>query len=166
MINYINKIVLQIVTEKIESVLDYLMILTQIWKAACKNCHLKVRCDCIFSFSSFSWLLHRHPLLQLCHHLQVQPPLHHQKGVNFINVFTHSFYAPRSRKCKKLLKLTDFFALLGSACVKAESEHVDEIDPISVVKVCLITTSGKRGTANGFGKKIQLVKQLINERVK
>ena len=38
--------------------------------------------------------------------------------VNFINVFTHSFYTCRSQKLKKLLELTVFFALLGSALVK------------------------------------------------
>ena len=39
--------------------------------------------------------------------------------VNFINVLTHSFYTRRSQKRKKLLELTVFFVLLGSACVKA-----------------------------------------------
>ena len=39
------------------------------------------------------------------------------QGVNFINVFTSSFYARRSRKRKKLLKCP--FALLGSECMKA-----------------------------------------------
>ena len=43
-----------------------------------------------------------------------------RSGVNFINVFTRSFYAHRSQKCKKLLDLTVFFALLGSEHVKAE----------------------------------------------
>ena len=49
-------------------------------------------------------------------------------GVNFINVFTHSFYAHRSQKHKKLLDLAVFFAHLGSAHVKL-LENVDEIDP-------------------------------------
>ena len=40
-------------------------------------------------------------------------------GVNFINVFTRSFYVHRSQKCMNLLELTVFFALLGSGCVKA-----------------------------------------------
>ena len=39
--------------------------------------------------------------------------------VNFINVFTRSFYTPRSQKRKKLHDLTVFFALLGSAGVTA-----------------------------------------------
>ena len=43
-------------------------------------------------------------------------------------MFTCSFYAHRSPKRKKLLELTVFFALLGSAFVKAAQKHVDEID--------------------------------------
>ena len=39
--------------------------------------------------------------------------------VNFINVFTHSFYDLRSQKRKKLLKLTVFLAISVSACAKA-----------------------------------------------
>ena len=35
----------------------------------------------------------------------------------------------RSQKCKKLLNLTVFFALLGSAHIKAAHKHVGEIDP-------------------------------------
>ena len=50
-------------------------------------------------------------------------------GVNFINMFMGSFYARRSRKHKKLLELTVFFSLLGSAHVKAACKHNDEIDP-------------------------------------
>ena len=50
-------------------------------------------------------------------------------GVNFINVFTLSFYIRRSQKWKKLLELTVFLALLGSAQVKAARKHVDEIGP-------------------------------------
>ena len=40
-------------------------------------------------------------------------------GVNFINLFTHSFYARRSQKRKKAAWVDCFFAILGSACVKA-----------------------------------------------
>ena len=40
-------------------------------------------------------------------------------GVNFINVFTHSYSMRRSHKCKKLLDLTVFIAFLGSARVQA-----------------------------------------------
>ena len=54
------------------------------------------------------------------------PKQHQLQGrrpkVNFINLFTCSFYASRSPKCKKLLDLTVFFPFLGS-------KHVDEIDP-------------------------------------
>ena len=46
-------------------------------------------------------------------------------------MFTHSSYARRSQKCKKLLELTVFFALLGSASVKAVRKHAGEIDPMS-----------------------------------
>ena len=46
-------------------------------------------------------------------------------GVNFINMLTRSFYLLRSQKRKKLLDLTVFFALLGSAFVKAAHEHID-----------------------------------------
>ena len=49
--------------------------------------------------------------------------------VNFINVLMRSFYSRRSQKCKKLLNLTVFFALLGSGRVKAARQHIDEIDP-------------------------------------
>ena len=44
--------------------------------------------------------------------------LEKKEGVNFINVFTRSFYARRSQKRKKLLHLTIFFALLGSGWIK------------------------------------------------
>ena len=40
-------------------------------------------------------------------------------GVNFINVFTSSFYNCRSRKRKKLLEFTVFLRFLGSASLKA-----------------------------------------------
>ena len=39
--------------------------------------------------------------------------------VNFINMLMHSFYTFRSQKHKKLLDLTVFLALLGSARLKA-----------------------------------------------
>ena len=40
-------------------------------------------------------------------------------GVNFINVFTHSFYACRSQKRKKAPWVECLFAILGSACIRA-----------------------------------------------
>ncbi len=39
-------------------------------------------------------------------------------GVYFPNIFTNSFYAHRSPKCKKTDNLTDFVALLGSLLIK------------------------------------------------
>ena len=53
-------------------------------------------------------------------------------------MFTCSFYACRSRKRKKLLELTVFFKLLGSAGVKAGGKHVDEIDPWFLVRLGLL----------------------------
>ena len=50
-------------------------------------------------------------------------------GVNFINVFMHSFYAHRSQNCKKLLDLTVSFALLGSVCVKAARKMLVKLLP-------------------------------------
>ena len=50
-------------------------------------------------------------------------------GVNFINVFTPSFYTCRSRERKKLPKLTVFFALLGFACVKAACKMLVKLSP-------------------------------------
>ena len=48
---------------------------------------------------------------------------------DFINLFTHSFYKRTSQKHKKLLDLTVFFTLLGSARVNAGCKHIYEIDP-------------------------------------
>ena len=42
---------------------------------------------------------------------------------------TSSFYARRSQKCKKLLDLTVFFALLGSASVKAARRMLMKLTP-------------------------------------
>ena len=50
-------------------------------------------------------------------------------GVNFINVFTCSFYAGRSQKPKKLLNLTVFWALLGSAHLKAAHKMLVKLTP-------------------------------------
>ena len=57
-------------------------------------------------------------------------PHHHLcwPWVNFINKLTRSFYARRSQKRKKLLDLTVFFALLGSAHVKAVSKETVKSD--------------------------------------
>ena len=50
--------------------------------------------------------------------------------VNFINMFTCSFYARRSQKRKKLLDMTVFFALLGSAHVNAASKMLMKLTPV------------------------------------
>ena len=51
------------------------------------------------------------------------------RGVNFINVFMRSFYPCSSQKCKKLFELTVFFALLGSAHIKAASKILLKLTP-------------------------------------
>ena len=85
---------------------------------------------CLFFFA-FEWLMKPKGCLrqQNLRWTDWRPSHNHTLGVNFINVFTQSFYAQRSQKPKKLLELTDFFALLGSVGVKTASEHVVEIDP-------------------------------------
>ena len=50
-------------------------------------------------------------------------------GVNFTNILGAAFTCADPKSAKKLLNLTVFFALLGSAHVKAAHKHVDEIDP-------------------------------------
>ena len=52
-----------------------------------------------------------------------------EPGVNFINVFRSSFHARRSHKCKKLHELTVFFALFGSARVKAAHKMSVKLAP-------------------------------------
>ena len=54
-----------------------------------------------------------------------------EQGVNFINVFTCSFYARRYQKHKKDSQLKQLFALSGSEDVEAVRKQVDEIDPRS-----------------------------------
>ena len=49
--------------------------------------------------------------------------------VDFINVFTRSFYARRSRKHKKQLEMTVFFALLGSLSLKAPGKMLVKLTP-------------------------------------
>ena len=50
-------------------------------------------------------------------------------GANFINVSTCSFYVHSSQRRKKLLNLTVFFALLGSARVKAARKMLVKLTP-------------------------------------
>ena len=48
---------------------------------------------------------------------------------NFINMFKRSFYTWRSQKCKKLIELTVFLVLLGSACIKAACKMLVKLTP-------------------------------------
>ena len=65
-------------------------------------------------------------------------------GVNFINVFTHSFHERRSQRCKKLLNLTVFLALLGSAWVKAAHEMLVKLTLASQI-VGMAATPREKG---------------------
>ena len=59
-------------------------------------------------------------------------------GINFINVFTRSFYACRSQNCKKLLELS-LFALLGSASIKAVHKMLVKLTPDEKWKEGIVT---------------------------
>ena len=61
-------------------------------------------------------------------------------GVNFINVFTCCVYAQRSQKRKKLLELTVFFALLGSARVNAARKMLVKLTQAGPFVTCLSQT--------------------------
>ena len=63
--------------------------------------------------------------------------------VSFINLFTRSFYAHRSQKRKKLLDLTVFFALLGSAQVKAARKLLVKLTPGDNGPFCLNCRNGR-----------------------
>ena len=49
--------------------------------------------------------------------------------VNFINVLRASFTRADTKSAKKTVKSNSFFALLGSACVKAVHKHVMKLTP-------------------------------------
>jgi len=50
--------------------------------------------------------------------------------VNFTNIyFSQNFYVQRSQKCKKIVKLSVFFVLLGSANKKAAIKILGKIKP-------------------------------------
>jgi len=49
--------------------------------------------------------------------------------VNFSNILSASFTSVDPKSHKNTVKLSVFFALLISVCIKALSKHVDEIDP-------------------------------------
>ena len=85
--------------------------------------HFLVSCLCLFAHVSDVEEIpsFRKKEEKMIYHL---PP-----WVNFINVITPSFYASRSYKRKKLLNLTVFFALLGSACVKAARKMIVKLTP-------------------------------------
>ena len=55
-------------------------------------------------------------------------------------MFTRSFYVLRSQKQKKPIRKSSFVALSGSVCVKAVRNHVDEIDPLDLIR--LIASNG------------------------
>jgi len=50
-------------------------------------------------------------------------------GVDFPNMFTHSFYSQRSQKCKNIVKPSVFFTVLGSSRVKASREMLVKWTP-------------------------------------
>ena len=52
------------------------------------------------------------------------------KGVNFINMFTSSFYKTDPKSVKIQSSSQYLFALMGSACVKAASETLMKLTPI------------------------------------
>ena len=51
-----------------------------------------------------------------------------KSGVNFTNVLRAAFRLEDPKSTKKTVKLSSFFALLGSSCVKAARKHIGEID--------------------------------------
>jgi len=54
--------------------------------------------------------------------------------------FLCSFYLPRSQKLKNTVKLSVFFALLGSPHIKASSKHVDEIETMLLLIHSAVTS--------------------------
>ena len=72
--------------------------------------------------------------------------LPHLPGVNYINMFTRSFYAQGSQKHKKLLELAVFFALLGSVQVKAPCKMLVKLTPgvITLFLRGILTARGLR----------------------
>ena len=70
-----------------------------------------------------------------------------RQGVNFTNVFMHSFYTHKSHKRKKDRQLKQFFALSGSSRIKALHKHVDEIDPrTSTALAAIVATTAAAAT--------------------
>ena len=58
--------------------------------------------------------------------------LKQSSGVNFINLFMHSFYTCRSQKCKKLIDLTVFLAILRSY-VKAARKMMVKLTQVNFI---------------------------------
>ena len=82
-------------------------------------------------------------------------------GVNFINVFTRSFYANRSQKRKKLLDLTGLFVLLGSARVKAAHKMLVKLAP-DCCGCCTSVTTTTTTTVTTTTTKHELRSRLKN----
>ena len=57
-------------------------------------------------------------------------------GVNFTNILQADFTRADPKGAKKTVKLSSFFALSGSAGVKAAGKNIGEIYPRSVPMVC------------------------------
>ena len=60
--------------------------------------------------------------------MKLYPP-----GVNFTNILRAAFTLADPKSAKRQVMLRSFFALLGSASIKAAHKHDDEIDPRSFV---------------------------------
>ena len=83
-------------------------------------------------------------------------------GVNFINVFTCSFYTHRSQKRKKLLNLTVCYAFLGSLRVKAVCRMLVKLTPADDVKCpCRVQTLLRFGKKEEFQKESEWQSQFL-----
>ena len=81
-------------------------------------------------------------------------------GVNFINVFARSFYARRFQKQKKLLEQTVFFALLGSACVKAAHKMLVKLTPRLFSTFSILLQKQERGKVRKLKKKLFVLQSV------
>jgi hypothetical protein len=61
-----------------------------------------------------------------------------RSGVNFTDIFTHSFCACRFQKRKKTDDLSVFFTLLGSARIKVVRRTLVKLSP-GIVKIFTVT---------------------------
>ena len=62
----------------------------------------------------------------------------HRSGVNFTNVLRAAFMPADTKSAKKAVKLSSFFALLGSAIVKAAHRTLVKLTPSLLRGVLLI----------------------------